>query len=127
MLTPRKHLPTYPNGIVEVYHNRSKQNSFNANQNPRSLDDLELYASLCYSVESIRESDQNMANAQGVAVNLKLRTPYLDGVNVKQKAVIEGKIYDIVRVDPDKRKQLFLYLGGGRTLSEPTRRSEGDA
>lgn len=127
MLKNRKHLPAYPDGIVEVCNNRSKPTSFSASTNPRSRDDLELYATLHYSAEAIRESDQTMANAQGISVTLKLRTPFLDGVNVKQKAIIAGTLYDIVRVDPDKRNQLYIYLGGGRTLNEPTRRPEGDA
>lgn len=112
----RKHLPTYPSGIVEVFEDRAGSSAFSAKRNPRSLDDLESVITLHYSAESIRESDASMAHQEGVSIVLKLRTPYADGVTVRQKALIDGKLYDIVRVDPDGRRQLYIYLSGGRSI-----------
>ena len=116
MLRKRKHLPTYPDGIVEVYEDAAGKSSIGAKRNPRSLDELKLVHTLCYSEEGVRESDQALAHQQGVTISLKVRTPYVGGVNAKQKAVVRGRLYDIVRVDPAKRTQLYIYLSGGRTL-----------
>lgn len=116
MLRKRKHLPTYPDGIVEVYEDASGKSSIGAKRNPRSLEDLKLVHALCYSEEGVRESDQAMAHQQSVTIALKVRTPFVEGVNAKQKAVVAGRLYDIVRVDPAKRSQLYLYLSGGRVL-----------
>lgn len=115
-LKTRKHLPTYPSGIVEIFQDRAGASTFSAKRNPRTLDDLEAVVTLRYSAESVRESDVSMAHQEGVAITLKLRTPFVDGVSVKQKALVDGKLYDIIRVDPDGRRQLFIYLSGGRAI-----------
>lgn len=115
-LKPRKHLPAYPDGIVEIYDNVASKNNVGASRNPTSLDDLSLFCTLCFSEESMRERDQELANQIGIKVTLKVRTPYLQGVTVKQVAVIGSRLYDIVRVDPQKQTQLFIYLSGGRLL-----------
>ena len=113
MLKPRRHLPTYPDGVMEVYRKPSNGRAFDAGALPETLEGLEPVCTLCYSVEAMRERDIEFARQLGVDETLKLRCPSCEFVCSKMLAVIEGRIYNITRIDPSGKRELFAYLGGG--------------
>lgn len=113
MLKPRRHLPTYPDGVMEVYRKPPAGSSRAASALPDGTDGLEKVCSLCYSVETMRERDIEFAQQLGVEETLKLRCPLCEFVSPKQLVVIEGCIYNITRIDPSGKRELFVYLGGG--------------
>ena len=57
MLKPRRHLPTYPDGVMEVYRKPSGSSSRSACVLPDSTEGLDKACTLCYSVEAMRERD----------------------------------------------------------------------
>jgi len=70
---------------------------------------------LAFQELSCRESDYQMAGARGTILSLKVKTlypPSFRKINKsKLKVVVDGKEYDVIKVDSDPQKQyLYFYL-----------------
>ena len=115
MLKRKKHLPTYNDGVVEVYREKDRQTSFGAKRNVETLDDMDFIVSLAFYECSKREEDFESAERMGFSLDIKLRTHAFDKVDSECKAVIGDTLYDIGSIDRSKM-EMFLYLGGGRPI-----------
>lgn len=111
----KRNLPTYCDGIVEVYREKPGITSFGAKKNAASLDDLEPVITLAFKEESKRERDFEFAEQRGFNLSMKIRTHIAPGPDSGCKAVIGWSIYDISYIDRT-RTEMYLYLEGGRPL-----------
>lgn len=101
----------YNDGIVSIYRGTDRRSNFGAQLNAKTLDDLNFIAKLNYAEQSKRQQDMEFAEQQGFALELKIKTRRINGVDNKCKAVIDGYMYDISYVD-STRTELYLYLQG---------------
>lgn len=116
MPLPRKsEVPAYPDGIVCFATVTKEPSTFSAKQNPVTMDDLDLQTCGVFAFENLREQDIQYAEQMGTTYSLKIRTPKIPGVKADLKAVINGMLYDVSRVDPSKY-ELYIYLEGGRDI-----------
>lgn len=107
-------------GVCGVYVEKTTLiNDFNAKINAKTIDDYDFIIDLFYSVENIREEDFEFAERMGKKLTMKIKTTLVDSIEGKHKIILENKVYDIIKKDPDIRnKYLYLYLEGGRKLEK---------
>lgn len=109
----------FGDGVVSIYKERDRKTDFNARRNVVTLDDMEFIVKLNYAEASKRQQDLDFAEQSGFALNYKIRTRHVRSVQSKQKAVINGDLYDIRYVDKTAR-EMFLYLEFVRPLEVGT-------
>lgn len=107
---------TYNDGVVYLYREITKRTDFAAKQNTSDYEDMKFIVKLCYEEVSKRQQDMEFAEQMDFSLSLKIKTPYLKGIESKFKAVINNYLYDIAYIDNDK-KDMWLYLEGIRGLS----------
>jgi len=105
----------YNDGVVSIYKEIAKRNSFAAKENVSELDDMAFIAKLDFEESSKREQDMEFASQNGFSLTLKVRTRFLPSVDNKCKAVIDGYLYDISYVDKT-RTEMWLYMEGVKRL-----------
>ena len=105
----------YNDGVVLIYREKTKRNSFAAKENVSELDDMDFIAKLDFEESSKREQDMEFASQNSFTLTLKVRTRYLPLVDNKCKAVIDGYLYDISYVDKS-RTEMWLYMEGVKRL-----------
>lgn len=109
----------FNDGIVYIYESKPKKASFGAAMNVSSKDDLNYIVKLAYKEMSKRDQDLEFASSLDRKLSLKIKTRLYKNVDSTYKAVIEGVLYSILKIDTDKSKQLlFLYLEEERKLNE---------
>ena len=115
----KKKLSSFNDGVVGVYSEKSTLiNDFNAKTNAKTIDDYNFIMNLCFSEENKRQEDFLFAEALGKKLTMKIKTPLVDGIETNYKVILNNYVYDIIRLDPDKRnKELYFYLEGGRELA----------
>ncbi len=99
----------YNDGFVFIYREKPKRTDFAAKQNVKALDDMDFVVKLAFKESSRREQDNEFAVQNGFSLSLKVQTRYVDGVDSKCKAVINGFLYDVSYVDKT-RTDLYLFL-----------------
>lgn len=115
----KKKKTSFNDGVCGVYLEKKLINDFNAKINAKTIDDYDFIINLFYSIENIREEDFEFAERIGKKLTMKIKTPLTDVVESKHKIIINDKVYDIIKKDPDIRnKDLYLYLEGGRKLEK---------
>ena len=102
-------LNRYNDGVVSIYREKGRYSDFSAKRNVSALDDMEFVVKLAFEESSKREQDQTFAEQNGFSLSTKIRTRYVDGVDSKCKAVINGYLYDISYVDKS-RTEMWLYM-----------------
>lgn len=66
---------------------------------------------LPFSVATIRDNDNIIADSLGYTINKKIKVPYRNlPQNIKITINNEKDIYDIVKKDSSNKETLFLYL-----------------
>lgn len=105
----------YNDGIVSIYREKPRRTDFGAKQNVSALDDMDFIVKLAFEESSRREQDLDFAEQMGFSLSLKVRTRYVEGVDNKCKAVIDGYLYDVSYMDKDRR-EMWLYLEGVRKI-----------
>lgn len=105
----------YNDGVVSIYREKTKRNTFAAKENVSVLDDMDFVAKLDFEESSKREQDITFAEQAGFSLTLKVRTRYLPLVDNKCKAVIDGYLYDISYVDKS-RTEMWLYMEGVKRI-----------
>lgn len=66
---------------------------------------------LPYSVATIRDNDNIIADSLGYTINKKIKVPYRNlPQNIKIMLNNEEYIYDIVKKDSSNKESLYLYL-----------------
>ena len=105
----------YNDGVVSIYREKIKRSNFAAKENVSVLDDMEFITKLAFEESSKREQDLSFAEQAGFSLTLKVRTRYVEGVDNKCKAVINGYLYDISYVDKS-RSEMWLYMEGVKSI-----------
>ena len=105
----------YNDGVVSVYREKGKRSNFAAKENVSALEDMEFVIKLDFEQASKREQDLAFAEQNDFSLSLKIRTRYVDSVDNKCKAVINGYLYDVAYVDKN-RVEMWLYLEGIKEL-----------
>lgn len=108
-------LSRYNDGVVSVYREKGKRSNFAAKENVSALEDMEFVVKLDFEQASKREQDLAFAEQNDFSLSLKIRTRYVDSVDNKCKAVINGYLYDVAYVDKN-RVEMWLYLEGIKEL-----------
>lgn len=108
---------SYNNGVALVVIENSKQTSFSAKMNSKTMNDFTAIGRLFYSEETRRHEDMLFAESMNHSLTLKIKTGYVDWVKSKHKVIIGNYIYDIIHVDSDvNKREIYIYLEGVREL-----------
>ena len=115
----KKKVSSYNDGVIGIYSEKSTLiNSFNAKTNAKTINDYNFITNLCFSEETKRQEDFLFAETLGKKLTMKVKTPLVDGIETNYKVILNNFVYDIIRIDPDKKnKDLYFYLEGGRKLA----------
>jgi SPP1 family predicted phage head-tail adaptor len=105
----------YNDGVVFIYREKGKRSNFGAKENVSLLDDMDFIAKLDYEEASKREQDMEFAEQQGFSLSQKIKTRFMERVDNKCKAVIDGYLYDVSYIDKN-RVEMWLYLEGVKPL-----------
>lgn len=108
----------YNDGVVLIYRPKEKKTDFNAKRNVSTLDDMDFICKLAFEEMSKREQDLEFAEQMGFSLSMKVKTRYVGAIDTKCKAVIDGYLYDISHLDPDKKTELYLYMEQIRKVVE---------
>ena len=115
----KKKTSSFNDGVIGIYSEKKKYTDFNAKTNARTKNDYDFIMNLCYSEESKRQEDFLFAEAMGKKLTLKVKTPLVEGIETNYKVMLNNFVYDIIRIDPDKKnKELYFYLEGGREIEK---------
>ncbi len=110
---------SYNDGVIELYSEIPKATDFAAKKNARSISDLTYIAKLAFAEVSRRDQDVIFAEALGRNLTVKLKTPYLSSALSTHKVVLGQYLYDIIKLDQDRKNQeLYFYLEGVRPFVE---------
>ena len=105
----KKQVKRYNDGIVRIYREKGRRSNFNAKQNVSVLDDMDFIVKLAYEELSKREQDIEFAEQNDFSLSVKIKTRFVDGIDNKCKAVIEGQLYDVKYMDKTKT-DIYLYM-----------------
>ena len=106
---------TYNDGVVRVYREKPRQTDFNAKRNVARVSDMDFITRLDFKEMSKREQDLQFAEQNDFTLSLKIKTRFVNGIDNKCKAVIDGYLYDISHLDKS-RTDLYLYLAEVRRI-----------
>lgn len=115
MIVKNNRFSRYNDGVVRLYREKERRNSFSAKQNVESVDNMTFIAKLDYEECSKREQDLEFANQNDFSLSLKIKTRFIKGIDNKCKAVINDYLYDVSYIDTN-RVEMWLYLEGIRQL-----------
>lgn len=105
----KKQVKRYNDGVVKIYREKIRRSNFSAKQNVSVLDDMDFIVKLAYEEVSKREQDQEFADQNDFSLSLKIKTRYVNDVDNKCKAVINGWLYDVKYTDKTKT-EIYFYL-----------------
>lgn len=105
----------YNDGIISIYREKPRRTDFSAKQNVSIYDDMDFIVKLAFEEASKREQDMEFAEQLGFALSMKVKTRYVNGVDNKCKAVIDGYLYDVSYIDKT-RTEMWLYLEGVKAI-----------
>lgn len=109
----------FNDGIVKIYKSKAILSSFNAAKNVQQANDLDFVVKLAYKEMSKRDQDIEFASSRDRNLSLKIKTRLYKNIDSTFKAIVDGVLYSILKIDMDKSKQLlFLYLEEERKLNE---------
>ncbi|MBP3664574.1 MAG: phage head closure protein [Tyzzerella sp.] len=105
----KKQVKRYNDGVVHIFREKPRRSNFNAKQNVAVLEDMEFIVKLAYQELSKREQDFEFAEQNDFSLSLKIKTRFVNGVDNKCKAVIDGWLYDVKYADKTKT-EIYLHL-----------------
>ncbi|MCI8507556.1 MAG: hypothetical protein HFJ06_03175 [Lachnospiraceae bacterium] len=106
-------------GYIGVYEAKEKRTDFSAAVSPKSRDDLAYITDLAYKEEYKREQDYTMAEADGHALSLKIKTLLYDELTKDHKIICGREMYNILKIDYARSEGvMYLYLEEERTVAE---------
>ena len=86
---------------------------------PKKLSDMTFIVSLAFEEMSKRDQDLEFAEANNRQLSLKLKTPLYEGVNKMHKVVLNGSLYDLIKLDYSKKDEvMYFYLEEVRKIAE---------
>ncbi len=105
-------------GYIGVYEVKEKKTDFSAAVSPKSMDDLNYVVDMAYTEEYKREQDYSMAEAEGHALTLKIKTLIYDELTKDHKIICDRKMYNILKIDYARSAGvMYLYLEEERTVA----------
>lgn len=106
-------------GYIKIYQDKEIESDFSAPVAPKKVSDMEYIATLAYEEMSKRDQDTEFAESIRRKLSLKIKTRLYEKITSSMKAVLNGSIYNILKIDPDKKQELmYLYLEEGRKIAE---------
>lgn len=112
-------IPLFNDGFIDCYKTNEMKSDFNAPKNAKKLSDMTFIVSLAFEEMSKRDQDLEFAEANNRQLSLKLKTPLYEGVNKMHKVVLNGSIYDIIKLDYSKKDEvMYFYLEEVRKIAE---------
>lgn len=106
-------------GYIGVYEAKEKRTDFSAAVSPKSVNDLKHIADLAYTEEYKREQDYSLAEADGHALSLKIKTLIYDELTKDHKVICGHEMYNILKIDYARSEGvMYLYLEEERTVVE---------
>ncbi|MDD6216820.1 MAG: hypothetical protein PUB28_08780 [Roseburia sp.] len=106
-------------GYIDCYEVKEMKSDFNAPQNAKKLSDMTHIVSLAYEEMSNRDQDLEFAETIGRQLSLKLKTHLYEAVNKMHKVVLNGSLYDIIKLDHSKKDNvMYFYLEEVRKIAE---------
>lgn len=105
----------FNDGVISIYRKKPKSTSFNAEENASALSDLDFVARLDFAEVSRREQDLEFAERNDFALDLKVKTRAVPGVDNRCKAIIGHTLYDIHLCDKT-RTVMWLYMQEVKSL-----------
>lgn len=103
---------SYNDGVAHFYQSINKTNEFGAKINSKKREDFKKMGSSFFQEETRRTQDYQFAEGMNHQLTLKISIPYKE-IAKDLKIVIDNYLYDLIHIDPDKRKRkTFLYLEG---------------
>ena len=110
-----KRFETFNDGVVKIYREKPRKTDFNAKRNVTTIEDMDYIARLAFREMSRREQDAQFAEQNDCTLSLKIKTRFLNGIDNKCKAVINGYLYDVSYLDKT-RTELYFYLTEVRAI-----------
>lgn len=107
----------YNDGVVRIYREKERRSDFSAKRNVLTLEDMDFVVKLDFEESAKREQDMEFAEQQDFSLSLKIKTRFVNGVDNKCKAVIDGYLYDVSYMDKN-RSEMWLYLEQIRKVGE---------
>lgn len=102
----------YKDGIVDFYVPKDEYKA----KNITSKEQLKHIYRSSYCEETIRIQDEEFALSNGKKISLKISIRYTPLIDSIKKAIIDNVLYDLCKVDSDKKKESFIYLERVRKL-----------
>lgn len=65
---------------------------------------------LCFRNINARESDYILADARGSVLDRKVKAPYHKNLKNTDKVMIEGALYDVIKLDDENKRFWYIYL-----------------
>ena len=115
MLSKRRPLPSYPDGVLTVYRAKDRKTDFGARRNVEKLSDMDEVCDLCFANQTIREQDYEFAERADFKLSLKVRTPLCKSVTSDCLALVGRTLFDISHTDT-AGDEMYLYLEEVRTI-----------
>lgn len=109
-------LSKFNDGVVSIYQEIERKTDFSAKKNVSTLSDLKLLGKLDFEEMSKRNQDLEFAEQSGFSLSMKIKTRYIKEATNKNKAVIDGYLYDIRYIDKTKL-EMYLYLEGVKPIA----------
>lgn len=107
----------YNDGVVYFYKRKNITNSFKAQKNVSTIEDLEYVSKFFFKEETQRQQDVVFAGAMDKKLSLKISIPYCNSIESEYVAIIDNYLYSIFHADPDKGKfKTYVYLEGMRKV-----------
>ena len=107
----------YNDGVVKIYREKERRSDFSAKRNVLTLEDMDFIVKLDFEESAKREQDLEFAEQQDFSLSLKIKTRFVNDVDNKCKAVIDGYLYDVSYMDKN-RTEMWLYLEQIRKVGE---------
>lgn len=112
-------IQSFNNGFIDCYKSKEMKSDFNAPKNAKKLSDMTFVVTLAFEEMNKRDQDLEFAEANHRQLSLKLKTPLYDGVNKMHKVVLNGSLYDIIKLDYSKKDDvMYFYLEEVRKIAE---------
>lgn len=112
---------SFNDGVVGIYKELPTlmNTDFNAKRNAKTIKDFQLITSLFYTELSARNEDFLFAEAMNRKLTMKIKTPLVNTIEPNYKALINNRMYDIIKIDPNRmNKELYIYLEGGQKIEK---------
>lgn len=99
------------NGLVRFYLQNNDNSSYRDKTNVKSLKGLDYIKSQFYSIETVRQEDNEFAETVSRKLSMKIKINIDLSLTSSCKCVLNNKIFDILKIDHDYyNRESYIYL-----------------